>query len=308
MNEKNFKRILKKYENGVASEKDIEIIDAFFDAMHTAGEDPKTFKHNLALKNKIYKKIEQKKHTKINWNWKIAASIVALIGFSLFNLINNQEFFNSHTQNLIESHLGEQTQVHLPDGSTVILNGKSSLQYPNAFKDSIRLVKLKGQAFFNVTKNPNQPFVIQSGSITTKVLGTSFNIIENDTTVQVVVSTGLVNVSSQLASVYLKPNQKVIYNRTSHQLKKTNVNAELINLWWKGEVVLKQIKIQELATELEKLYGLPFIIKDDAVKKMYLYSLRLSRDEPLQELIARINFINEIHLINHNTMIEITKD
>jgi hypothetical protein len=312
MTEQSFKIILKKYEEGTATQKEIESVESFFDEMQKGGKNPADFKYNLSLKNKIYKRIEKNKKPKIIWRWAIAASIVFLLGFNFYSVSNNKGilFFgnqNKTAQVLKVTHLNEQVKVYLPDGSLVVLNGDSSIEYPKNFNDTIRLVKLKGEAFFDVTKNPKKPFVIESGKITTKVLGTSFNIRETKTTTEVVVNTGLVNVTSKQESVFIKPNQKVIYKKNTNRLYKKEVNAEVTNLWRKEEVVLEKIKIEELVVELQKLYKIPFVFKTDNLKEEYFYSLKLSKNETLDNLLERINFINEVKLIKNNNMVEIVK-
>lgn len=312
MNENKFKAILKKYENGIASKKEVDIVECFFDEMQVKAGYTLDVKQNLALKNRIYQTVEKKKKNKQIWYWPVAASVLLLISFGYYSSINNNEFlkiFDTEEISQIKNttNKGEQSKVTLPDGSLVILNGESYISYPKTFNDTIRAVTLKGQAFFDVVKNPKKPFVIQSGNISTKVLGTSFNIIELDSDVEVIVNTGLVNVVSQSESVYLNPNQKVTYKSTSDKLYKTDTNAEINNLWWKGDVVLTKIKIQDLASELQEIYGIPFIFKDDKLKNVYLYSFRLTKDESLDELIYRINFINEVKLIKKENMIEITE-
>ncbi|QXP68255.1 FecR family protein [Polaribacter sp. AHE13PA] len=312
MTEQSFKIILKKYEEGTATQKEIESVESFFDEMQKGGKNPADFKYNLSLKNKIYKRIEKNKKPKIIWRWAIAASIVFLLGFNFYSVSNNKGilFFgnqNKTAQVLKVTHLNEQVKVYLPDGSLVVLNGDSSIEYPKNFNDTIRLVKLKGEAFFDVTKNPKKPFVIESGKITTKVLGTSFNIRETKNTTEVVVNAGLVNVTSKQESVFIKPNQKVIYKKNTNRLYKKEVNAEVTNLWRKEEVVLEKIKIEELVVELQKLYKIPFVFKTDNLKEEYFYSLKLSKNETLDNLLERINFINEVKLIKNNNMVEIVK-
>ena len=312
MTEQSFKIILKKYEEGTATQKEIESVESFFDEMQKGGKNPADFKYNLSLKNKIYKRIEKNKKPKIIWRWAIAASIIFLLGFNFYSLSNNKGilFFgnqNKTAQVLKVTHLNEQVKVYLPDGSLVVLNGDSSIEYPKNFNDTIRLVKLKGEAFFDVTKNPKKPFVIESGKITTKVLGTSFNIRETKNTTEVVVNAGLVNVTSKQESVFIKPNQKVIYKKNTNRLYKKEVNAEVTNLWRKEEVVLEKIKIEELVVELQKLYKIPFVFKTDNLKDEYFYSLKLSKNETLDNLLERINFINEVKLIKNNNMVEIVK-
>jgi len=76
----------------------------------------------------------------------------------------------------IQTHAGQQRLVVLSDSTRVWLNAGSTLRYPETFADSRRLVSLEGEAFFEVTKDPTKPFIIETASTETKVLGTSFNV------------------------------------------------------------------------------------------------------------------------------------
>ncbi|GGK81813.1 hypothetical protein GCM10011405_32000 [Rufibacter glacialis] len=93
---------------------------------------------------------------------------------------------------------GQRQLFFLPDSSRVTLNGNSVLKYQTAFSGQERVVELEGEAFFDVKKNPQQPFVVKSGPAQTKVLGTSFNVkaISGEPAVSVAVLTGKVSFSS----------------------------------------------------------------------------------------------------------------
>ena len=109
-------------------------------------------------------------------------------------------------------------------------------------------------------------------------MGTSFNIKQNDSLVEVSVNSGLVNVSVENQNLKLKPNEKVRYEICHLKvLVKTNTNAQLQQLWFKGEVLLDQVKLTELAQVLREIYRKDFVFKDDEAKKVKLYSLRLKQ-------------------------------
>ncbi|WP_299524767.1 FecR family protein [Winogradskyella sp.] len=232
----------------------------------------------------------------------IAASVVLLMSIGLLNWPskkNKQWVFVQNT-----SH--EVKKITLPDSSHVWLSSQSSLSYAPTFNTSQRETKLTGQAFFEVTKNPNSSFTIQTGEVLTKVLGTSFNIKSKDTLVEVVVATGLVKVSSQKEAVELLPNQKVVYNANLESLQKTNTLGQLHTLWVKNTVVLDSISINQLVPVLEEKYNKPIVFRDEKAKSVTLYSFRLNSKESLEQVIKRINYINEVQLKLNNNMIEIT--
>lgn len=312
MENKRFKVLLDKYDKGETTAKESEAIEVFFEKMQKGGVDFQYIKNDLGLKNRIYadifRKIKTSRKKKINRILiGVAASAACIVlYFSIGNIFNQS---SSEKQHWIALENFEQNpkQFFLPDSSTIWLSKNSTLEYKKDFGNESRVTKLSGQAFFNITKNPKKPFSIKTGNLTTEVLGTSFNIKENDSLVEVSVSKGLVNISVGSQNLKLTPNQKVSFKTASQTLVKTNTNAQLQQLWFKGEVVLDKVKLADLSEVLEELYGNTFVFKDENAKTVTLYSLRIKRDEPLPKLIQRLNFINEVQLKINKNMIEIRK-
>lgn len=124
----------------------------------------------------------------------------------------------------------------LPDGSSVRLSPESKIRYPAAFVKSEREVKLNGEAFFEVTKNPESPFKVYTSDVVTTVLGTSFTVkgFDQDKDVRVVVKTGKVTVSANAApnatrepeknELVLLPNQQVVYHRDEQKMKRSLID------------------------------------------------------------------------------------
>lgn len=116
-------------------------------------------------------------------------------------------------------------KVILSDSSIVWLKGNSSIIYPEKFDGEERNVKLIGEALFEVARDPGYPFVIQCGSLTAKVLGTSFNIKSSESEIEVLVLTGKVALSSMGNSrgLIVHPNEKAVYNQAQNQMAKVMV-------------------------------------------------------------------------------------
>ena len=115
------------------------------------------------------------------------------------------------------STLAETRTVCLPDGSTVTLNHYSSLSYPEKFKSDKREVELNGEAYFEVSKKKEHPFIVQTETIDVQVLGTHFNVdaYPDNPDVKTTLLSGSVAVSNKSKSVrmILKPNEIAIYNK-----------------------------------------------------------------------------------------------
>ena len=129
------------------------------------------------------------------------------------------------------STLAETRTVRLPDGSSVMLNHYSSLSYPEKFQSDKREVELNGEAYFEVSKDPKHPFIVQTETIDVQVLGTHFNVdaYHDNLDVKTTLLSGSVAVSNKSKSVrmVLKPNEIAIYNKVEEKLtRKVLENAE----------------------------------------------------------------------------------
>jgi transmembrane sensor len=130
---------------------------------------------------------------------------------------------------------------YLPDSSRITLDMNSRLTFPEKFTDSVRMVTLTGEAFFDVKKNPLQPFIIKAGKSQIRVLGTSFNVraYENEKSVQVTVVTGKVRFTSankkgRVSSVDLTPQEHVVFSKETGEVSK--VKEDIVKTkklkWW----------------------------------------------------------------------------
>ncbi|QIA06544.1 FecR family protein [Draconibacterium halophilum] len=151
----------------------------------------------------------------------------------------------------------------LPDGSVVTLNNDSKLLFPKKFKGSTREVTIIGEAFFDVQRNPEKPFVINAGNAQVKVLGTSFNVsaYPEAETVEVIVETGKVQVISknenpemESREVFLTPGEKGTLHLSNLDLMKT-VNSDPNFLAWKThDLIFNTVPLHEVVECLEKAY------------------------------------------------------
>jgi len=127
---------------------------------------------------------------------------------------------------------------YLPDSSIVWLNEDSKLSYPEVFEGVSRVVYLEGEAFFDVRRNPSQPFIIHAAGTKTQVLGTSFNIkaYEHDQTVALTVVTGVVAFSGHQHTLWLWPKQTGVYDKWNQEIALQKVsNKEKEVIWIQEE-------------------------------------------------------------------------
>lgn len=159
---------------------------------------------------------------------------------------------------------GKKSVVTLADGTKVKLNAGASFEFPESFSNSNeRRVYLSGEAFFEVAKDTLKPFIIESNHITTTVLGTSFNLQEENGNVAVAVVTGKVKVSSaqENTAVFLNPGEQAEYNYKSKNITKHKIDIESVTFWKDDIIYFHQSAFHEVVDRLENWYGVEFIIE-----------------------------------------------
>lgn len=192
--------------------------------------------------------------------------------------------------------------VILEDGSSVVLQPNSRITYPRKFEDRKREVFLKGEAFFEVAKNPDKPFYVYAHTLATKVLGTSFKVSAfDDQEVKVVVKTGKVSVfpmtkeaiasqhaDDKLGGMVLTPNQQITFAPKELRLTRSLIpDPKLLELpIQRQSFEFKGTPITEVFAALEKSYGVKIVFDAEVMQNCYL-TASLS-DEPLFEKIDLI--------------------
>ncbi|WP_339925620.1 FecR domain-containing protein [uncultured Cyclobacterium sp.] len=159
---------------------------------------------------------------------------------------------------------GQKSKIHLPDGSTVILNAESQIRFNNDFGKSDRDIFLKGESFFEVAKDSLLPFRVFSGDLVTTALGTSFNINSYDKDrVNVQLATGQVKVfkeNLESESLLLKPGEEVILEEHG-QMSKRNFDKQTAFLWKDGTLKFTDVSFSEFKVALERWYGVEIGVK-----------------------------------------------
>ncbi len=186
----------------------------------------------------------------------------------------------------IQCPLGVRTKFVLPDGTTGFLNSGSTLKYPVIFT-SERNVRLTGEAFFDVTHDKDHPFIVNTPHLTTKVLGTQFNVIAygNENSEEIILKEGKVEVYSNQGKILetLQPNQKLVLNTKTRQYNKNEVEADQYVSWTEGKLVFRNESMQQVANRLGRWYNVEIEIQDPELLK-YAFGATFI-DEPLDEVL-----------------------
>jgi len=186
-----------------------------------------------------------------------AAVLLLAVGYGAFTtLFEAEKIVPASYVAILQTVEGEPRRLQLPDGSVVVLNQRSMLQYDTLFEE--RIVTLEGEAFFDVARDESRPFLIHAGEARTKVLGTAFNVraYPEEAAIAVSVEEGKVQVAKSVdtsEAVILAAGQSGVYRKPEDQLAK----AELTNaLAWKTrELRFDGTRLQQVAEDLERYFG-----------------------------------------------------
>ena len=185
--------------------------------------------------------------------------------------------------------------VRLPDGSTALLTAGSQLLAPKEFVEGRRSVTLIGEAYFDIAPDSERPFYVQSGTVTTKVLGTAFNIraYPDEEEVVITVDHGKVEVAeAEGTPVVLTANQQVAINAGANKIIQKSVNSDELLAWQKGVIVLDDITLEKAATLLEKQYQIKIVFGNDRIRNCRIRA-SFFNGESLQEVMFVIaNVLN----------------
>jgi ferric-dicitrate binding protein FerR (iron transport regulator) len=299
--------ILRKYLSGSFSLDDKICVDEFFDDIHYASELNETLKEfwdetisksteNVQNLDPLLDRINHHilldlpKQNRIKKLWHLYSRIAAILllpvlVFVLYYLSSNNIIPNS-TWVEVHSPMGARTQFSLPDGTIGWLNGGSVIKYPVRFGVK-RNVTLNGEAYFDVARNPNSPFVIDANKIEVKVLGTAFDVIsyKNDSIAEVVVARGKVEVTAKdhkLKEILL-PSDRLAINTERNTYFKSTVNILDYISWKSGKLIFMNDRFDEVIRKLSRFYNVDFEVKDN-VNKNQLFRAVLE-NENLDEIL-----------------------
>lgn len=241
---------------------------------------------------------------RILYRWTTAACVLFFITVSSY-LFYNQINSTKIEITSIMTYANDIRLLTLPDSTRVWLNQNSEIYYPSGFSKNERTITLKGEAFFEVKRDPKRPFVIRSGSIKTTVLGTSFNIKAYDNKdPQVNVRTGKVKVETQQNSVFIERGCKAVYEQKTSMVKKQKSNV-FEPEWKKVLIYADGLTLEEVLTKLKTDHNFKISYLQDDLKNLKIQGT-LDTRQGFDEMLQTIAFALEIQIKptgNHSYLI-----
>lgn len=256
-------------------------------------EDPKRAeKAEQRLMSRI-DEIEESHHPRFNFIrlMKYAAIIAVVvvaggIGYQMLHKSPAEEMLTAQANNGVK-------QVTLPDGTKVWLNQNTTLKYPTTFNADERNVSLQGEAYFEVTKNPHQPFIVEGGAMKVKVLGTVFNFNTRcgNNKEEVALLEGKVQASSDKAegNYVITPGQKVVLDTQLHKMEIKEVNADLDAVWHNHLIPLKNVNVKDIAQILKRFYRVDFSFASDIDMNM-TYSGVIKQSSSIDSVLSALTY------------------
>lgn len=201
---------------------------------------------------------------------------------------------------------GSRSEVVLSDGTKVWLNAGSRLIYPSRFVDKDREVFLSGEAFFDVTENDAQPFIVKTADVKVEVLGTKFNVFAypEDYSVQTVLTEGSVKIRKSDARLFnkaikLEPGQMAYFNKKSEEVHVQNVDTEQYTSWTKGLWCFSNTDFNRIVKRLERYYNIRFQF-DDPMKGAIQITGKLDVTQEKDEVFEYLTKITGLDFLKIN--------
>lgn len=240
------------------------------------------------LSNEISKGASIRSWSRYGWVGGFAASVL-LIGM-LFTLLKDQSTVHYAALTEVKS------PIELPDGSIIWINQNSELSFEE--DEMSRRATLQGEAYFEVVSNPNKPFIIQTGKLSTQVIGTSFNIDASEYgSIDVVVSTGKVLVFNEKDSVFLDPGEVGAYDLNTNTLIESHNTNQNFDAWKTGILIFEDTPIHEVVQILEAHFDSKLVLSNSADD----VKLNGSFDnQSLDEILSVIELTTDVHIKKSN--------
>ena len=207
------------------------------------------------------KSIKLKSKRSLVWQWSVAASIIIMLGvggvMTYHRLFKTQEAVEYC---VVSTKAGETTNIVLDDGSKIRLNASSTLRYPKKSTQGDYYVTIEGEAYFDVAKQLDRKFIVQTISHKVEVIGTAFNVqsYAQDNTLEVVLLSGKVQISKSYGNtglVVLEPHEKYTYNALTNAITVTQTSTENETAWLRNELVFRNESLKNVLIKMERFYG-----------------------------------------------------
>ena len=206
----------------------------------------------------------------------------------------------------ISTPRGKDYELVLSDGTVVLLNADSKITFPTRFTGNKRTVKLVGEAYFKVSKNKHCPFIVETGNLYTKVLGTEFNLkAYPHSDVNVTLIKGSVAVNAEGKEVMLKPGENAEYSENK-DIEVTTVDTEGYIQWKDGYFYFDNVPLIDVVRDLGRWYNVNIEIRNNSLMSYRLHFIA-SRKASIKEFVDNLNEFNYLHVVHKDNKLIIDR-
>lgn len=210
--------------------------------------------------------------------WSVAAVAIVLLGLITVTAYwqGSRQIQSNFSDIVVEAPLGSKTKLTLPDGSTVWLNAGSKMVYSQGFGVSDRRLAFQGEGYFEVEKNDEMPFLVQTHDVNVTVVGTKFNFrnYPEDEEAVVELLEGKVALENQLKGEvvrYLSPNEKMVLHKATGEMDITSAKVKEVTLWTENILLFDEDLLPDIVRELERSYHVQIEIENEDLKQTRFY-------------------------------------
>lgn len=298
METEKLKRILRQYLLGQAKEKENNVIENWYESFDNEPVTSLNSTEEEHIRQEIWRKIQPEVYTRkvhyLRRNLAAAAAVALLLAGGLTGYFLTRKSATS-AYTTVTTAIGQKKTIQLADGSRLMLNAGSTVRIPENMDEERRLDIVDGEVFFDVKGNPDVPFIVESGPLTTTVLGTSFNVsaYKSLNKMSVAVTDGKVSVvrENSKADVLVK-NEALTYDRKKGTVAVEALDTSLLG-WQQGTLVLNDVSFEDMVVLMQKNYGITLTTTVQRIQETR-YTTELSTAmEPVKaaEVLAAIHHL-----------------
>lgn len=213
--------------------------------------------------------------------------------------------------NVVEVPYKGTYKIVLPDGTKVSLNSGSTLEFPDNFMTEERIVKLKGEAFFDVTKSGDRPFIVEVDDLSIKVLGTKFNVksYNDEGRSYTTLLEGKIELSRNSDKKTIAPGEQVIFNKNLEVLDVKEIDTEPVVAWVDDMFYFDHTSLDEIMKSMRRWYGVDIHYEEDSQSvKNIVYSGKVKMYTHPEDILRKFEKIGGVKFKLVNNTIRISKN
>jgi ferric-dicitrate binding protein FerR (iron transport regulator) len=225
------------------------------------------------------------------WQTAAAVALLFIVSYAVFKQ-GEKEITVQFADIRIETPANSRVKTSLPDGTIVWLNANSTLTYSQTFGIEDRLVHLTGEGYFEVLRNENLPFNVQTDGLQVNVLGTTFNVRNYIDDAEAVISLleGKILVENHIIQgedIEMNPGSKLLFDKNSGEIYLTKANENAVIGWINGQLFFDNELLSDIARELERAYGVNITVQSNVANLRFFANFSPST-HTINDILSRL--------------------